>query len=137
MDGLCIDCFNLEMENLRQASEESVYMVEQEVNRDTDHGVEVSKDTIRGIDNRNRISAEEFQKSPLVRKVFILSLMKMAGINDSETQEIVSKDLEWLIDNQIDKFWHMNIKIVTNGELDGYKVLAGRNNTYIVEDADD
>lgn len=125
------------MENLRQASEESVYMVEQEVNRDTDHGVEVSKDTLRGIDNSNRISAEEFQKSPLVRKVFILSLMKMAGINDSETQEIVSKDLEWLIDNQIDKFWHMDIKIITNGKLDGYKVLAGRNNTYIVEDIDD
>lgn len=65
--------------------------------------------------------------------MFILALLRMAGIYEEEKQKKVIADLEWMIENELDSFWGKDIRLVTGNNLKGHRVLASRNNTYIVE----
>lgn len=136
VEGMCIDCFNQSMDRLREVSNIATYMAEKSLREGISSGEPVSKEAIKGMSINKVMNPEEFKKTTVTRKVFALALIKMANINDASTQLCVSKDIEWMIDNELEKFWGKNIRL-TVGETYGSKILAHRNDTYIVEGTDD
>lgn len=134
IEGMCSDCFQIEAQKLRGIHEEALEMAEQKINEDAPHGDKMQHDPFSGQGSTvGRISKEQFLQGPTTRKVFILALLRMAGIYEEEKQKKVIADLEWLIENELDSFWGKDIRIVTGNNLKGHRVLASRNNTYIVE----
>lgn len=134
VDGKCSDCFHEEMYRLRGAHDRAIEMMEEHVNKDAPHGEPVSEDIFtRGLDKKSRMSMQQFKEGKSSRKMLELALMRMAGIYDGVVQKKIAKDLDWLIDNKIEQFWGKNIRLKTEENVEGYKVLAGVNGTYIVE----
>ena len=136
VDEMCIDCFNQSMNKLNEVSNIATYMAEKSLREGVSSGEPVSKDAIKGMSIDKVMHPDEFKKTSVTRQVFALALIRMANITDTSVQLAASKDIEWMIDNEIEKFWGKNIRLMVN-EPKGFKVLAHKNNTYIVEGTDD
>lgn len=135
VDGMCMECFQVDAQKYNQLEETVIAMAEIKANEGVSHGTPVSEDILtNGTSGIKRMTKEQFKNSVTTRKMFILALMRMANIYDIKVQQAVVHDVEWMINNELDSFWGKNIRLRVGEEnTRGRNILAHKNSTYIVE----
>ena len=76
VDGMCIDCFNQSMNKLNEVSNIATYMAEKSLREGVSSGEPVSKDAIKGMSIDKVMHPDEFKKTSITRKIFVLALIK-------------------------------------------------------------
>lgn len=134
-NGVCSECIQRRAHEIKKLQEEALDAAEIELNHDNNRGVPLDDDILlNAYDKTMKMEPEQFVEQTMLRKVFILALMKMAGLEATKGNEQIVDDIQWMIDNQLKLFWGKSIRFTTADKLQKDDiVLANKGKAYIVE----
>lgn len=138
--GLCTDCIQLEAYRRPKIEDDAIQRLEDELNSDMSHGIPVTDEVINKwiVNSALGFTPDMLRTDMVLRQLWMMTMYRISGIEDTKIVEETKQDIEWILDNELDKITYKNTRIAVKGTekfeemMGGKEVAVNHGNVYFV-----